>query len=151
MEQQKPDWVLAQALYIAGHGHGQICEQAGCKLTALRKRIHRGQWVQKRTTAQAVQPQKISMAARSELVRQSLAVDLQQSAEQLRELKRSNNPELAKTRSEVVRDVVSAAKDVFGWDHGNQTTVNIFNLPLIESVRTVEPIEIEATQTTEAS
>src|SRR5262245_34434714 len=78
----------------------------------------------------ATSPKKaVSIAERSEDVREKLAVDLHGTAEMLHTIPRSKNPAHLAKRRGVVHQVAETSEKVFGWkDSEPESIINVLNL-----------------------
>lgn len=107
------DWELCRAMYLRGSSRAEIITQTGVTASALDRRITRGGWRLLRDRV-PVKVEKISIEQRRVLIREGLAADLQESVQQLPDIKKSTNLETALTRAQLVSILAGTSEKVVG-------------------------------------
>jgi hypothetical protein len=138
---QPPDYELAKSLYANGLSLAECAKKICVKLDTLYKYANRHQWKE----VKAALSERVGKAASKELgtaseqVRTALADHLQQSVAVLSKSKPPASYKAIKEQQSALAPLVQNAKTVFGW--GESGTTNTYNFALIDSTKTVEPVQ----------
>lgn len=136
------DWELAKLLFCQNAKRSVICEKAGCRETALDRRVTREKWVELRQRFnQEATPQTMSVSQRGALVRQLIASEAHAQIHNLSTIPNGKNADAAYVKASTLDKLSGVAEKTFGSVGGKQG--GILNIALMASVRVIEPSMVE--------